>query len=40
MKLLSVGEKPHDPSLPADQLAAFTLVASTIFNLDEAIMQN
>jgi hypothetical protein len=35
-----VGEKPRDPSLPAAQLAAFTLVASTILNLDEAIMQN
>ena len=40
MKLLSVGEKPRDPSLPPAQLAAFTLVASTILNLDEVIMQN
>ncbi len=40
VKLLSVGEKPRNPSLPDAQLAAFTLVASTILNLDEAIMQN
>ncbi len=40
MKLLSVGEKPRDLKLPTAQLAAYALVANTIFNLDEAIMQN
>ena len=39
-KLLAVGEKPCDPKLPANQLAAYTLVANTILNLDEAITQN
>jgi hypothetical protein len=39
-KLLAVGEKPCNPKLPANQLAAYALVANTILNLDEAIMQN
>jgi hypothetical protein len=39
-RLMSVGEKLRNPSLPAAQLAAFALVANTILNLDEAIMQN
>ena len=39
-QLLSVGERPRDPELPAVQLAAYSLVANTILNLDEAIMQN
>jgi len=39
-KLLAVGEKPRDPKLAAVQLAAYALVANTILNLDEAIMQN
>jgi len=39
-KLLVVGEKPRDPKLAVVQLAAYTLVANTILNLDEAIMQN
>jgi hypothetical protein len=39
-KLLVVGEKPHDPKLAVGRLAAYTLVANTILNLDEAIMQN
>ncbi len=39
-KLLSVGEKPRSPRLPAAQLAAYALVANTILNLDEAITQN
>jgi len=39
-QLLSVGERPRDPGLPAAQLAAYSLVANTILNLDEAIMQN
>ncbi|HJO53207.1 MAG TPA: PSD1 and planctomycete cytochrome C domain-containing protein [Verrucomicrobiota bacterium] len=39
-KLLKVGEKPADATLPAIELAAYALVANTILNLDEAIMQN
>jgi len=39
-QLLSVGERLRDPGLPAAQLAAYSLVANTILNLDEAIMQN
>jgi hypothetical protein len=39
-KLLKVGEKPADAALPATELAAYALVANTILNLDEAIMQN
>jgi hypothetical protein len=39
-KLLAVGEKPRNPKLPAVKLAAYALVANTILNLDEAIMQN
>ncbi len=39
-QLLSVGERPRDPNLPAAELAAYSLVANTILNLDEAIMQN
>jgi hypothetical protein len=39
-KLLAVGEKPRDPKLAVGQLAAYALVANTILNLDEAIMQN
>jgi len=35
--LLAVGEKPRDPALPAPELAAWTTIASTILNLDEAI---
>jgi len=39
-QLLKVGEKPNDPKLPSATLAAYAMVASTIFNLDEAISQN
>ena len=39
-KLLSVGEKPRNKKLDAEQLAAYALVANTLLNLDEAIMQN
>jgi mono/diheme cytochrome c family protein len=38
-KLLSVGEKPRDPKLAVDELAAWTTVASMVLNLDEAITQ-
>ena len=36
-KLLSVGESKADKTLPPAELAAWTLVASEIFNLDEAL---
>jgi hypothetical protein len=35
--LLAVGESKADPSLPAPQLAALTMVASELLNLDEAL---
>ena len=37
--LISVGESPATQELNASQLAAYTMVASTIFNLDEAIVK-
>lgn len=36
-KLLTVGEFPRDKSLDAVQLAAMTMLASTVMNLDEAV---
>ncbi|HAT20429.1 MAG TPA: hypothetical protein DCS85_09770, partial [Verrucomicrobiales bacterium] len=39
-QLLAVGEKKADPKLPVVQLASYALVANTILNLDEAIMQD
>jgi hypothetical protein len=36
-RLLAVGESPLDPSLDAVELAAWTLVASAILNLDEVL---
>jgi hypothetical protein len=36
-QLLAVGEFPADLSLPPDELAALTMVANQIFNLDEAL---
>ena len=39
-KLLMVGDKKADANLLASELAAYALVVSTIFNLDEAITQN
>jgi hypothetical protein len=35
--LLATGERPRDPALPPTELAAWTVVASTIMNLDEAV---
>ena len=35
--LLAVGESKADPALPAPQLAALTMVASELLNLDEAL---
>ncbi len=39
-QLLTVGEKKADPKLDAVTLASYALVANTILNLDEAIMQD
>lgn len=36
-KLVDVGESAKDSAVPADQLAALTLVANQLFNLDEAL---
>jgi Protein of unknown function (DUF1553)/Protein of unknown function (DUF1549)/Planctomycete cytochrome C len=36
-KLLSVGESPRDESLDAAELAAWSIVASTLMNLDETL---
>lgn len=36
-KLLTVGASPADASLPPDQLAAWTLTANVLLNLDEVI---
>jgi hypothetical protein len=36
-QLLRVGESPADPSLPAAELAALTMVGNQIFSLDEAL---
>jgi hypothetical protein len=36
-KLLKVGESPVDPKLKPTELAAWTMVASTILNLDETL---
>ena len=36
-KLLAVGASPADPALPVPELAAWTLVASQVMNLDESL---
>ena len=36
-ELVEVGEKKSDPSIPAPELAAWTMVASEMLNLDETI---
>ena len=38
-KLLSTGESPRDESLPAEELAAWTLVAHLLLNLSETVTQ-
>ncbi|MFC5412987.1 DUF1553 domain-containing protein [Larkinella bovis] len=38
-ELLSVGEYPVDKAIPAPELAAWTVVTSTILNVDEAIIK-
>jgi hypothetical protein len=39
-KLISIGESKRDPKFNASELAAWTLVSSTILNLDETITKN
>ena len=36
-QLLAVGEAKRDESIPADELAAWTIIASSILNLDETL---
>lgn len=36
-KLIEVGEKPTESSLPAPELAAWTVIASQVLNLDETL---
>jgi hypothetical protein len=35
--LIAVGEKPHDSAIPPPELAAWTMVVSEVFNLDESL---
>ena len=37
MKLMAMGESPQDGKLSAQELAAWTMVASQVLNLDEAL---
>ena len=37
LKLLSVGEYPRNPTLDPAEVAAGTMVATTIMNFDEAV---
>lgn len=39
-QLLSAGDSPRDETLPADEHAAWTIVASMILNLDEVLTRN
>jgi len=39
-QLLKIGEKPANKQLPPEELAAYTLIANTLLNLDEAIILN
>ena len=39
-KLLKIGDKPSSKGLDQADLAAYTLIANTLFNLDEAITRN
>jgi hypothetical protein len=40
LSLLQVGESPRDARLDVPELAAWTMVASTILNLDETVTKN
>ncbi len=39
-QLISYGESPLDDSLPPDELAAYTMLANLILNLDEVVTKN
>jgi hypothetical protein len=39
-RLLAIGEMPNGSGSTPAELAAFTLIANTVLNLDEAIMEN
>ena len=39
-KLLTIGESKPDPKFEPTELAAWTMVASTILNMDEAVTKN
>jgi len=39
-RLLAIGQSANDPRFKAVELAAYTLVANTVLNLDEAITEN
>ena len=39
-KLITFGESIADPDLKQDQLAAWTLVANLLLNLDEVVNKN
>lgn len=38
-RFVSIGETPRDPSIPVDELAATTVVASALMNHDEFVMK-
>jgi hypothetical protein len=40
LKLLSVGESPRNEKLRTDELAAWTIIASVILNLDETVTKS
>jgi hypothetical protein len=35
--LVSIGEKPRDRSIPEPELAAWTMIANEMLNLDETV---
>jgi hypothetical protein len=39
MQLLTVGEYKHDTKLEANEVAAYTIVASRIMNFDEFVVK-
>ncbi len=39
-KLLAIGDAKANAKLPADEVAAYTLVASMLLNLDETLTRN
>ena len=39
-RLIAMGEKPHDASIPLEDLAVYTLVANLVLNLDELVNRN